>query len=107
MPLPQTVSKPEDVFVVSNEDKEFIRNNIIEAIMKKKTNKFIYKQLLQAFKFMTAEDFKEKCDPQIINQIVEILNSDDLRCVEMGVKLIRKLIKNYEYRSEQKRGPME
>ena len=67
--------------------------------MKKKTSKLIYKQLLQAFKYMTSEDFKEQCDPLIVNQIVEILNSDDLRNVEMGVKLIRKLIKNYEYRS--------
>lgn len=84
---------------MSNEDKDFIRNNVIEAIMKKKTSKLIYKQLLQAFKYMTSEDFKEQCDPLIVNQIVEILNSDDLRNVEMGVKLIRKLIKNYEYRS--------
>ncbi|CAF0864105.1 unnamed protein product [Rotaria sp. Silwood1] len=91
-------------FVISDPDKEYLRNILIDAVIRTKDP--LRCQLITAAGTMIKNDFPSKW-PQFINQIHTCLSTDNINAWESALLIFYTLVQHYEYKKVEDRGPMD
>ena len=93
----------DDIVVISNEDKEFIRKNILEGIIYivEKEDVKISKQLTQSVKKILKIDFKDIWKKDFMQCVINCINSQNQNQIYAGIILFYQLSKIYEYEDEE------
>ncbi|CAF4274887.1 unnamed protein product, partial [Rotaria sp. Silwood2] len=91
-------------FVISDSDKEYLRNVIIDAVIRAKDP--LRCQLITTAGTMIKNDFPSKW-PQFINQIHTCLSTDNIAACESALLIFYTLVQHYEYKKMEDRGPMD
>ena len=94
----------EEIIIISNDDKNYIRNNILDALIFLVTNdKFlIVKQYNQCIKKILKFDFEKIWKDQYMNKILDCLKSNNQQKFYSAIILFHQLSKIYEYEDEAK-----
>ena len=89
----------ENIIVISNEDKDFIRKNILDGVIYiiEKENVKILKQFNQCVKKILKLDYKDIWQNDFMNCIVNCINSQDQKKIYAGIILFYQLSKIYEF----------
>ena len=89
----------ENIIVISNEDKDFIRKNILDGVIYiiEKENVKILKQFNQCVKKILKLDYKDIWQNDFMNYIVNCINSQDQKKIYAGIILFYQLSKIYEF----------
>ena len=92
----------ENIIVISNEDKDFIRKNILEGVIFviEKENVKILKQFNQCVKKIIKLDYKDIWQNDFMNCIINCINSQDQKKIYAGIILFYQLSKIYEFEDE-------
>ena len=92
----------ENIIVISNEDKDFIRKNILEGVIFviEKENVKILKQFNQCVKKIIKLDYKGIWQNDFMNCIINCINSQDQKKIYAGIILFYQLSKIYEFEDE-------
>ncbi|CAF4075012.1 unnamed protein product, partial [Rotaria magnacalcarata] len=103
------VSKPagdssQKLFVVSDPDKDYLRNVIIDVVIRTKDP--LRCQLITTAGTMIKTDFPSKW-PQFINQIHTCLSTDNIDACESALLIFYTLVQHYEYKKTEDRGPID
>ena len=95
--------KEDIIIVISNEDKEFIRKNILEGIIYivEKENVKILKQLSQSVKKILKLDFKNIWKNDFMQCVINCINSQNQKQIYAGIILFYQLSKIYEFEDEE------
>ena len=91
-----------EIIVISNEDKDFIRKNILEGVIFviEKENVKILKQFNQCVKKIIKLDYKDIWQNDFMNCIINCINSQDQKKIYAGIILFYQLSKIYEFEDE-------
>ena len=92
----------ENIIVISNEDKDFIRKNILEGVIFviEKESVKILKQFNQCVKKIIKLDYKDIWQNDFMNCIINCINSQDQKKIYAGIILFYQLSKIYEFEDE-------
>ena len=92
----------ENIIVISNEDKDFIRKNILDGVIYiiEKENVKILKQFNQCVKKILKLDYKDIWQNDFMNCIINCINSQDQKKIYAGIILFYQLSKIYEFEDE-------
>ena len=94
----------ETIIIISNEDKTYIRNNIIDSVIYiiKIENGKILKQLNQCIKAILKYDFQNLWHEYYINKIIKCFNSNNEKEIYAGIILFHQLSKLFEFEDSEK-----
>ncbi|CAF1083384.1 unnamed protein product [Adineta steineri] len=92
------------LFVVSDPDKEYLRNILIDAIIRTKDP--LRCQLIATAGTMIKNDFPSKW-PQFINQIHSCLSTDNIDAWDSTLLVYYTLVQHYEYKKSEDRTPID
>jgi hypothetical protein len=91
--------------IIPEEDKQVVRDNILEAMFKCQETKII-KQYVACITNIARFDHPDKW-PNLVPQIVEYLhNKESNKAVMTGLLSLKGLVKKYEYEMEKEREPL-
>ena len=103
---PKIISDEENKIIISEEDKNYLRKNIIEAIIYivEVENMSILKQYKQCIKVILNYDFKNNKieNKEFINNIIACLNSKSLKKIYAGIILFGQFSKIFEFDNEER-----
>ena len=95
----------EDTIIINQEDKSYIRNKLLEAIIYiiEIENKTILKQYNQCIQTILKYDFKKNLteNKDFINKIIACLSSKNLKQIYAGIILFGQLSKIFEFDNEE------
>ena len=95
----------EDIIIINQEDKSYIRNKLLEAIIYiiEIENKTILKQYNQCIQTILKYDFKKNLteNKDFINKIIACLSSKNLKQIYAGIILFGQLSKIFEFDNEE------
>ena len=93
----------EQIIVISNEDKNFIRNNILEGVLYivEKENIKILKQFIQCVKKLLKLDYKDIWNNYFIECIIKCFNSQNQKVIYAGILLFFQLSKLFQYEGKE------
>ena len=95
----------EDTIIINQEDKSYIRNKLLEAIIYiiEIENKIILKQYNQCIQTILKYDFKKNLteNKDFINKIIACLSSKNLKQIYAGIILFGQLSKIFEFDNEE------
>lgn len=91
-------------FCIHEKDKLFIRENIIKAMIK--SPELIRVQLGVCLSTILKNDYPGKCD-SVIEEMVQYLSMDDASVWYGALVAVYQLIRNYEYKKPEERGPLD
>ena len=88
-----------EIIVISNEDKDFIRKNILEGVLYvvEKENVMILKQFNQCVKKILKLDYKEIWQNDFMNFVINCVGSQEQKHIYAGILLFYQLSKIYEF----------
>ena len=94
----------ETIIIISNEDKSYIRNNIIDSVIYiiKIENGKILKQLNQCIKAILKYDFQNLWHEYYMNKIINCFNSNNEKEIYAGIILFHQLSKLFEFEDSEK-----
>jgi len=89
----------EKIIVISEEDKNFIRNQILEGVVYivDKENILILKQFNQSVKKILKLDYKTKWNNDFVQAIIKCFESQNQKQIYAGIMLFYQLSKLFEY----------
>ena len=93
----------EKIIVISDEDKNFIRNKILEGVIYivDKENIKVLKQFNQCVKKILKLDYKTIWNNTFVDCIVKCFNSNNQKLIYAGIMLLYQLSKLYQYEDEE------
>ena len=91
-----------EIIVISKEDKEFIRKNILEGILYviEKENLLILKQLNQCVLKILKSDYKDIWQNDFMNFVINCINSQNQKSIYAGIIIFYQLSKIFEFEDE-------
>ena len=94
----------EQIIVISNEDKNYIRQNILEGVIYivGKENVKILKQFNQCVKKILKSDYKNIWSNAFVDCIIKCFNSQNQKIIYAGIMLLYQLSKIYQFEDKQK-----
>ena len=94
----------EQIIVISNEDKNYIRQNILEGVIYivGKENVKILKQFNQCVKKILKLDYKNIWSNAFVDCIIKCFNSQNQKIIYAGIMLLYQLSKIYQFEDKQK-----
>ena len=94
----------EQIIVISNEDKNYIRQNILEGVIYivGKENVKILKQFNQSVKKILKSDYKNIWSNAFVDCIIKCFNSQNQKIIYAGIMLLYQLSKIYQFEDKQK-----
>ena len=100
----QMIFDDEEIIVISQNDKNYIRNNILDGIIFEiiNENTKILKQLNQSVKKIIKFDFESIWYKDYTNKMYNCLNSGNIKKVYSGIILLHQVSKFYEYETDEK-----
>ena len=92
----------EKIIVISDEDKNFIRNKILEAVIfiVDKENVKVLKQFNQCVKKILKFDYKTRWKDAFVDCLIKCFNSNNQKIIYAGIMLFYQLSKLYQYEDE-------
>ena len=89
----------DQIIVISKEDKDFIRNNILEGVISvvESENVPILKQFNQCVKKIIKSDFKDIWKEDFMNYVLKCINSQNQKNIYAGILIFYQLSKFYEF----------
>ena len=92
-----------DIIIIGTEDKYFIRNNILDAIINsvEKEDIKLLKQFNQILKKILKFDFKNKWNTPFIEYIKKCFESKNQKIIYGGILLLHQLSKVFEYEDKE------
>ncbi|GIL84239.1 hypothetical protein Vretimale_15865 [Volvox reticuliferus] len=91
-------------YIISDSDKEVVRQNILEAMIRAPHN--IQSQLSEVFKIIVYCDYPDRW-PGLMQSLYGNLSAQDQARVYGGLLALRLLARKYEFRDEEERAPLE
>ena len=94
----------EKIIIISDEDKNYIRNNIIDSLIYiiEIENGKILKQLNQCIKKILKFDFEKIWHEEYMKKIINCFNSNNEKKIYSGIILFHQLSKLFEYEDSEK-----
>ena len=94
----------QQIIVISDEDKNFIRNNILEAVIYivERENIKILRCFNQCVKKILKLDYNSIWKNTYVDYIIKCFNSDNQKRIYAGIMLLYQLSKLYQYEDEEK-----
>ena len=95
--------KEQNIIIISDEDKNFIRNNILDGIIYivEKENVKILKQFIQCVKKILKLDFKDIWNNTFIDCIIKCFNSQNQKVIYAGILLLFQLSKLFQFEGKE------
>ena len=99
----QLVFDSEKIIIISKEDKDFIRKNILEGVkyVAQTENVKILKQFTQCVKKILKIDYKDIWKNDFLKCVNDCINSQDQKIIYAGIILFYQLSKIYEFEDEE------
>lgn len=94
-----------EYILLTEEDKECVRNNMMGAVMEQISNKPIQKQYIRSLKFICIHDFPAKL-PNLFPQIIQLLQQKNQVSVYSGLLGLFALVSKYEFELDEDREPL-
>ena len=93
------------IIIISNNEKDYIRNNILNGVLNciNKKNLKILKQLTQSIKKILNFDFEKIWKDNFISTVIEFLDSNDQLKVYSGIVIYHQLSKIYQHEREERK----
>ena len=93
----------EEIIVISEEDKNFIRNNILEGLIYivEKENIQILKQFNQCIKKLLKLDYNNCWNNNYINCIIKCINTQNQKVIYAGIILLFQLSKLFQFEDKE------
>lgn len=93
----------EQIIIISEEDKNFIKNNILEGVVYivEKENVKILKQFNQCVKKILKLDYKEKWNTNFVECIIKCFESNNQKQIYAGIMLLYQLSKLFQFEDAQ------
>ena len=89
----------DEIIVISKEDKDFIRKNILEGVLYvvEKENVMILKQFNQCVLKILKSDYKDIWQNDFMNFVIKCINSQNQKYIYAGIILFYQLSKIFEF----------
>ena len=99
----QLVFSNEKIIIISQEDKNFIRKNILDGIkyITEKENIKILKQFTQCIKKILKADYKDIWKNDFLKCVIDCINSQNQKIIYAGIILFYQLSKIYEFEDDE------
>lgn len=92
------------VHVIAADERTVIRQNVLEALLLS-DDKSLRALLAETFSYMARSDFPDNW-PNLVDVIVQNMQSGDAKRIVNALLALRRVIKNYEYRDEERLTPL-
>ena len=91
------------IIIISQEDKNFIRKNILDGIkyITEKENIKILKQFTQCIKKILKADYKDIWKNDFLKCVIDCINSQNQKIIYAGIILFYQLSKIYEFEDDE------
>ena len=99
------ITKGYNAILLDPSDKQFVIDNIMEAIHTQVDNRQIQKQFVRSLKGICIHDFPASC-PNMLAQIMALIKGDTPKKVYAGLQGLISIIARYEYEMEDERQPL-
>lgn len=94
-----------DYTILDDQDKQCVRENILDAIYQQVSNKLIQKQYIRSMKMICIQDYPDNL-PNVLGQIMAYLQKNDQVSVFAGLQGLYALCSRYEFELDEQREPL-
>ena len=94
-----------DFIILDENDKQFVREQLLGAIFEQIQNKPIVKQYIRSLKMICVQDFPDKL-PNLVSQIMGYLRGQNTLSIYTGLHGLFALAARYEFELDEDRQPL-